>query len=79
MKQEYIPMFSLTKDELEKAKDWMQAHDKEKHIPSGKTFRESGAIGGAFTYCFTPTSIGVACSVKCSCGEEIDVTDYDLW
>ena len=72
-------MFTLTKEQSEKIDNWMSAHDVEKHIPKGKTFRHSGAIGGAYTWCFTPTSIGTVCKVECSCGEKIDVTDYDLW
>ena len=40
---------------------------------------KSGAIGGAETYCFTPTSIGVIVEVKCACGCEIDLTDYSQW
>jgi hypothetical protein len=38
-----------------------------------------GAAGGSLTYCFTPTGIGMAQIVKCGCGEEINVTDYDQW
>lgn len=35
------------------------------------------AIGGAHTFCFTRTSIGDMVIVKCSCGEEANLTDYD--
>lgn len=73
------PMFYLTPEEVVKAHNWMKAHDKEKHIPPGKEFRYSGAIGGAYTWSFTPTSLGTVCKVQCSCGERIDITDYDLW
>lgn len=38
-----------------------------------------GAIGGALTYSFTPTTLGVVIKVKCACGKEIDVTDYEGW
>ena len=39
-----------------------------------------GAIGGHMEYIFTPTSIGSACTVKCSiCGESKNITDYDVW
>jgi hypothetical protein len=57
----------------------MKQHDAEKHIPPGKTFRYSGAIGGAYTWEFTGTSLGEVVHVRCSCGEVIDVSDYDSW
>lgn len=38
-----------------------------------------GAIGGRLTYKFTPTSIGVIASVKCSCGEEQTLSDFTTW
>jgi hypothetical protein len=76
---DYKPAFYLSTEELKKANEWMESHDKEKHIPKGKTFRYSGAIGGAYTWCFTSTSIGTVTKLKCSCGDEIDLTDYDLW
>lgn len=72
-------MFKLSEDQIKKINDWMEAHDKEKHIPVGKTFRYSGAIGGAYTWEFTPTSLGVVQKVRCSCDEHVDVTDYDAW
>ena len=37
------------------------------------------AIGGAYTYCFTPTSVGTAVVVQHANGEEIDITDYGSW
>jgi len=40
---------------------------------------QRGAIGGALTYIFGPTSIGVVVKVKCACGKELDVTDYENW
>jgi len=57
----------------------MKEHDVAQHIPQGKTSRYSGAIGGAYTYEFTNTSLGQVIQVRCSCGEKIDVSDYDNW
>jgi hypothetical protein len=37
-----------------------------------------GASGGAVTYEFTPTSIGVVFRVK-AYGQELDLTDYGSW
>ncbi len=39
----------------------------------------TGAIGGQYTYLFTPTSIGVVVRVKCACGAEIDLSNYEDW
>ena len=36
-----------------------------------------GAVGGAYTFKFTPTGIGVLLRVVRVDGEEIDLTDYD--
>ena len=39
-----------------------------------------GVNGGRFTYCFTPTSLGIVIKVKdCISKREIDVSDYDSW
>ncbi len=39
-----------------------------------------GAIGGALTYSFTPTSLGIVVKVKHGFTDaEIDLSDYDLW
>lgn len=36
------------------------------------------AIGGHISYSFTPTSIGVGVSVRCSlCGTEENITEYN--
>lgn len=73
------PAFYLTKVQRDEVKEWSSKHNREKHMVSEETVRYAGAIGGAYTYEFTPTSIGVAVSVKCSCGEEIDVSHYEDW
>ena len=33
----------------------------------------------ALTYCFTNTGIGQAIEVRCTCGESINITDYEQW
>lgn len=39
-----------------------------------------GAIGGHIEYTFTPTSIGDACTIKCTiCDEQKNITDYTSW
>lgn len=73
------PAFFLYEEQSKAASDWKKSHDAEKHIPKGKTQRYSGAIGGAYTYEFTPTSIGLVVKVSCCCGETIDISDYNEW
>jgi len=43
--------------------------------PNAKT----GAIGGAMSYSFSPTSLGTAIQVKCACGKLEDISDYENW
>lgn len=57
--------FVVTEEELEEIKKWMDKHINEKHGGS----HYAGAIGGRFTYKFTPTSIGKIGEIVCSCGE----------
>lgn len=72
----YEASFGLYEEQRKAIRDWMTSHDLIKH--GGKT-RQVGAIGGAFTYEFTPTSIGIVTTVRCSCGDTLDVSDYDQW
>lgn len=61
--------FSLSEDQELKLKKWQDTHECKHRNKS------HGAIGGQYTYEFIPTSIGVFCSVKCSCGEELNISD----
>ena len=38
-----------------------------------------GAIGGAYTFCFTPTGLGDMVVVKCADGTQLDLTEYEYW
>ena len=64
-------MFKLTADQQEETKKWMTGH--------GCNITYEGAIGGKFTYAFTPTGIGVIERVTCSCGSVLDLTEYEKW
>ena len=75
----YTPRFGLYVEQEEAIHKWMKEHDEARHIKPGQKHRYSGAIGGAYTFEFTGTSLGTCVHVRCSCGEEIDVTDYDNW
>jgi hypothetical protein len=59
--------FTLSPEQMEKFEKWR----KEK----GEVY--VGAIGGAYTFCFTPTGLGTIEVVKCADGTELDLTDYD--
>lgn len=65
-------MFALDETEAKAALNWIKRH---KCIHRGN----HGAIGGATTYSFTPTGIGVVVKLSCACGKEKDLTDYDSW
>ena len=58
--------FFISVEEKEKIETWTKQHIKEKH----NGHYGAGAIGGRFTYEFTPTSIGEVGEVVCSCGEK---------
>jgi len=79
-------MFQLDKDQYEKLKAWREEQDlKVMEAQKGTDLEHSGeayygASGGAYTYSFTPTSLG--CVVKVTNGatnDTIDLTDYDMW
>ena len=54
--------FSITESEHKKIQNWKMKHEKEKHNLT--------TIGGNYTYYFTPTSIGIIGTIKCTCGEK---------
>ena len=70
-KKDMITDFSLSGKEIDAAKQFEEEH-KKCHIPT--------TIGGGIEYKFFPNAIGTAVSIKCGfCGEEKNITDYDLW
>lgn len=66
--------FPIYEDEYKKIESWKKKHDEEAHGADyeNNKFRNGGAIGGSYTYEFTPTSIGVLGRVRCTCGAYID-------
>ena len=66
-------MFSLTAEQLTKLTKWEE----------GLVRDYEGAIGGALTYTFTPTSLGVITKVYYLRGTDeechIDLSDYEEW
>jgi hypothetical protein len=61
---------------------WKKEQDKKAAIKqnTGTKVPNYGAIGGAYTYSVTPTSLGNAYSISNSVtGESLNVTDYSGW
>lgn len=67
MRIEYTLGFPITPEQNAKIKEWMKKYEELKF----------GAIGGAFTYCFTPTGIGVFAKVKGPDGDELEFQEAD--
>ena len=65
--------FEVTEKQYKKYKRWRNAKKKK----DGELY--VGAIGGAYTFCFTATSIGEMVTVKAADGDELDLTDYNNW
>lgn len=64
--------FSLNDKESANATAWIEQHEKD-HVVN-----YSGAIGGRWSYIFTPTSIGRMAKIRCNaCNESKDITDLD--
>lgn len=63
--------FKITEEEDIKIRYWIKEHMADKHqsVSEDDITYGAGAIGGRFTYEFTPTSIGVIGTIKCSCGD----------
>ena len=78
--------FGLDDKQRAKLEAWMQEQDKKVMEEQKGTKLEHpgeayyGACGGAYTYSFTPISIGLVTKVKNECtGDVIDLTDYEDW
>lgn len=64
--------FKLNEKENELAEEFLQEH---RHPEIYK-----GAIGGHINFIFTPTSIGDACTIRCTiCDVKKNITDYNNW
>jgi len=70
--------FSYTDEELDQIHEWVKNHkctlEEDPNFPG---YKKVGAIGGEITYSFTPTGLGMISKVKCTCGAELDLTNYD--
>ena len=67
--------FAIEPKDVERIDEWKARHEAEKH--NGSNY--AGAIGGRYTYEFTPTSIGIFGRVRCTCGDHFDYDDGTDW
>ena len=79
-------MFAIDEKQAEKLRAWSAEQDKKVVEKQKGTELEHegipyyGCSGGALTYMFTPTTLGLAIEVKNNItNETINLTDYDEW
>ena len=65
--------FEVTEKQYKKYQRWGNAKKKKE----GELY--VGAIGGAYSFCFTPTGVGEIVTVQAADGDELDLTDYNTW
>jgi len=65
--------FTVPDEDEVKANKWVRDHKKVCKVT------DVGAIGGKYTWSFTQTSLGCITILKCACGEEINLTDFESW
>jgi hypothetical protein len=64
--------YAFTKKQIRQLNKWKKDNN--------LNFADGGSVvGGAFTYCFTPTSIGTLVVVKHVFGKEINLTDFSTF
>lgn len=69
--------FTITPEQYQQITDWQKTHPCKLRNANGEIY--VGAIGGATTYHFTPTGLGILTTVTCSCGAEFELTDTFDW
>lgn len=77
--------FQITPEQWTKFHSWQVEQDKkvietqkERHLFPDEPYY--GAIGGGYTFSFTPTSIGLIIQISNNVTKEmLDVTDYENW
>jgi len=66
--------FTLNDKEMDNIRKWLEEHTKNCPCFEPKT---AGWFGSPIHYVFTPSSIGTGVRIKCNCGAEADVGDYE--
>lgn len=60
--------FKLSKNQIKKYKEWQKTLKEVQH---------ASAMGGDFTFKFTPTSLGMLVEVERYDGEKLNLTEYE--
>jgi hypothetical protein len=68
--------FVISQSDLKKLSEWKAEHAKACALVDPM---KQGAIGGNWTFSFAPTNLGQVFKVHCSCGQYVDLSDYDSW
>ena len=66
--------FHIVGEDYEEYKKWYEEHNK-----ACPLYMNDGAIGGRLEYAFRPTGLGSIITVRCGCGEELDLTHSENW
>lgn len=61
--------FKLSKEQIERFEKW------EEEMEFSQT--DAGAVGGAYSFIFTPTGVGDFIKIRHISGAELDLTDMD--
>jgi len=78
--KENAPLIILTTKQSKQVDRFIKKQTKIIQRLENNGLARTGAIGGAFTYHITPTSIGVVVKIEDTVTlTELDVTDYDSW
>jgi hypothetical protein len=71
---------NLSEQKQNELSSWKKKQDKKVADTQGKDKPYYGAIGGAYTYSHTFTSLGVVLTVKNGyTDDELDLSDYEEW
>lgn len=71
-------MFNLTKEEHEKIDKWNKLQDEIVAKIQNSAEPYYGAIGGALTYSFTPTSLGMITKVRHTLTKDVVVGQFEF-
>jgi hypothetical protein len=73
-------MFKLDDKQSEKFDRWRTEQDEKVATAQGNKIPYYGAIGGAYTFSFTPTTLGTVVTITNGLtNDKIDLTKYDEW
>lgn len=69
--------FEFTEEQSKRIKVWDDLH--ECSLKDSEGNRRFTTSGGRLKYTFIPTGLGEVQKIKCSCGSELDVSEYEKW